>query len=147
MVFRVVIMYGLVCSIMDHGYCPTEIKCRGNTNQSNINPQRCKEYVRFQVITDTCMMMSAFWDITSYTVLEVDTCFSGAYYFHHQDDNAGKNHLWNVGLLQEDYTALYPESCHFHLIRSSFPKPKRVFPKLHHVQDIRKLKVILTFNV
>jgi hypothetical protein len=31
-------------------------------------------------------------------------------YFHRPDDG-GSRHLWNIGLLERDYTALYPSSC------------------------------------
>jgi hypothetical protein len=40
----------------------------------------------------------------------IDRRFSGTYCLHHQGDqnpdNGGSTHLWNVGLLQPDYTAL-----------------------------------------
>jgi hypothetical protein len=45
------------------------------------------------------MKTIVFW-VTAPCSLEVDRRFTGAYCLH--------NHLWNVGLLQRDYTALYP---------------------------------------
>jgi hypothetical protein len=33
--------------------------------------------------------------------------FRGAYCPHHHPDDGGSTHLWNVGLLLRDYTALY----------------------------------------
>jgi hypothetical protein len=66
----------------------------------------------------------AFWHLAPCS-LKVDQCFRGAYCFHHQGDeyimnewwmvmniyhpdDRGNTHLWNVCLLQRDYTVLYP---------------------------------------
>jgi hypothetical protein len=54
--------------------------------------------------------MVAFWD-ASCSFVEVDRCFKHAYCLHKQGDrprDGGSMHLWNVSLLQRDYTALYP---------------------------------------
>jgi hypothetical protein len=32
----------------------------------------------------------------------------GAYCIRHQGDDGGSTHFWNVGLIQRDYTAVYP---------------------------------------
>jgi len=44
-------------------------------------------------------------DIAPCSLVEVDRRFRGAYFLH-QGDDGGSTHLWNVGLLQRDYTAL-----------------------------------------
>jgi hypothetical protein len=49
----------------------------------------------------------AFWDIAPCSLLEIDRLFRGAYCICHRSDGSSA-HLWNVGLLQRDYTALYP---------------------------------------
>jgi hypothetical protein len=43
--------------------------------------------------------MRAFWDIPLCSLIGVDRYYP---------DDRGSTHLWNVGLLQWDYTALYP---------------------------------------
>jgi hypothetical protein len=54
----------------------------------------------FQVLTAASMKISAFWDVTLYRLVEID---------RHQDaEEGGSTHLWNIGLLQWDCTALYP---------------------------------------
>jgi hypothetical protein len=51
--------------------------------------------VRLHVLTAASMKMRVFWGKASRSLTGVDRCFGGAY-------------LWNVGVLQQDYTALYP---------------------------------------
>jgi hypothetical protein len=55
--------------------------------------------------------MQAFWDITPCSLVEVDLRFRDAYCIHHQDDDhlddGGSTHPLIVGVLQQDYTALY----------------------------------------
>jgi hypothetical protein len=52
--------------------------------------------------------MTAFRDIQPCTLVDVDPRFGGAYYLHHRPDDGGSMNLWNFGVLQRDYTALYP---------------------------------------
>jgi hypothetical protein len=64
--------------------------------------------VRVQVLTATSMKMTAFWSIAR-SLVEGDRRFRSVYFLDHQEnDGRGSTHLWNVGLLQRDYTALYP---------------------------------------
>jgi hypothetical protein len=85
--------------------------------------------VRFQVLTAVSMMFRVvFWDILPCKMI-VDLRFRGAYCLHHPwwsqkttlnircnclyhqvncPDYTRSTHLWNVGLLLWDYTALYP---------------------------------------
>jgi hypothetical protein len=53
-----------------------------------------------------------FWDLAPCSHIEVDWRFRGAHCLHHQSDDSpddgGSTHLWNVGQLQCDYTALHP---------------------------------------
>jgi hypothetical protein len=55
--------------------------------------------VRFQVIRDDYKMIDL-WDRALCSTVEVGRHFRGA--------DGGRKHLWNAGLLQRDYTALYP---------------------------------------
>jgi hypothetical protein len=50
------------------------------------------------------MKIIAFCDVVLYSL----RCFRGAYCFHHQGDDGGSMHLWNVSLLQQGYMTLYP---------------------------------------
>jgi hypothetical protein len=54
------------------------------------------------------LKMTAFRDIQPCTLVDVDPRFGGAYYLHHRPDDGGSMNLWNFGVLQRDYTALYP---------------------------------------
>jgi hypothetical protein len=65
-------------------------------------------FVRFQVPTSVSMKVTAFRDTVLCSFTKVERCFRGAYCLHHQGDDAGSMHLWNVSLLQQDHTALYP---------------------------------------
>jgi hypothetical protein len=48
------------------------------------------------------------WDIAQCNLAAVYWRFGGAYRLHYQSDDGGTTYFWNVGLLQRDYTALYP---------------------------------------
>jgi hypothetical protein len=48
-----------------------------------------------------------FWNVAPCSHVEVDRRFRGTYCLHHQGDRS--THLWNVGQLQRDYTALHPK--------------------------------------
>jgi hypothetical protein len=52
-----------------------------------------------------------FFDVAPCSHVEVDRRFRGAYCLHHQGDDGpddgGSTHLWNVGPLQRNYTALH----------------------------------------
>jgi hypothetical protein len=64
--------------------------------------------VRLQVLTTASMKVTAFWGIAPCSLVEVDRSFRGAYCLHHHRPVVGASmHLWNVGLLQRCYTALY----------------------------------------
>jgi hypothetical protein len=68
-------------------------------------------YVRFHVLTAVSTKIVAFWDIAPWSLVEIDRRFRGEYCLHHRGDrpdDGGSTHLWNVGLLQRDYTALCP---------------------------------------
>jgi hypothetical protein len=54
------------------------------------------------------MKIRVFWDVALCGHVEVDQRFTGAYCLHHQGDDWGSKLLWNVVILQQDYTALYP---------------------------------------
>jgi hypothetical protein len=58
-------------------------------------------------LVSVSMEMTAFWDMEPSSFVRVAGCFTGTYFFHHQDDNEGSTHLWNVDLLSRDYMALY----------------------------------------
>jgi hypothetical protein len=53
-------------------------------------------------------MMIALWEKAPCSLVEICRRFRDAYFLHHQGDNGGDTHHWNVGLLQLDYAALYP---------------------------------------
>jgi hypothetical protein len=58
------------------------------------------------------LKMIVLWYIAPYSLAGVDRCFRHAYCIHYQGDDRpddGRSmHVWNVDLLQRDYTALYP---------------------------------------
>jgi hypothetical protein len=55
--------------------------------------------------------ISGLYDFATCSLIEVDRRFRGAH-CHHLPDDRGSMILWNVGVLQRDYTALYPRlSC------------------------------------
>jgi hypothetical protein len=57
------------------------------------------------------------------------------YCLHHRPNDGGSKHLWNVGLLQRDYTALYPRR-----LSSSYSPPWE--PEISHsFQDASRPKV------
>jgi hypothetical protein len=48
------------------------------------------------------------------TVSSPSSSFKGAYCLHYQgDDDGGSTYLWNVGVLQVDYTSVYPRNVTF----------------------------------
>jgi hypothetical protein len=51
----------------------------------------------------TRMKMTALWDKSPCSLLEADQHFRASYCLHHQDNNEDSMHLWNIGLLQQDY--------------------------------------------
>jgi hypothetical protein len=51
---------------------------------------------------------AAFWAIVPCSLVEVYLCFIGACCLHHQGDEWGSKHLWNIGKLLPDYTAQQP---------------------------------------
>jgi hypothetical protein len=70
------------------------------------------DVVRFEFLTASSMKMRVFWDIAPYSLAGVDRRFKRAYCFHHpgiqRPDAVRSTQVLNVGLLQQDYTALYP---------------------------------------
>jgi hypothetical protein len=75
------------------------------------------QIVTFHVLTTASMIMRAFWDTAPCILIGVDRRFRVLYRLHHQGDDyddddrpddGGSTHLWKLGLLQLDYTALYP---------------------------------------
>jgi len=73
--------------------------------------------VGFEVLTAASLNTTVFWGIAPCSLLEGNRCLRGAYCLHHRRGVRGSTHLWIVGLLLRDYTALYPrmllsfESC------------------------------------
>jgi hypothetical protein len=58
--------------------------------------------VRLQALTAASMKMTVFWDVAPCTLIEIDRHFGDAYWFHHQGEDGGSKHIWNVGkLLQQ----------------------------------------------
>jgi hypothetical protein len=64
------------------------------------------DHVRFQIFTAVSLKMTAFWATQPCSLVEVDRRFGGVYCLHHQG-NGGSTHLWDIGVLQRDYRALY----------------------------------------
>jgi hypothetical protein len=56
------------------------------------------------------MKFIAFWDVAPCSRVGVDRRFRYAYSLHHQGDDGSSKHLWNIGQLQRDYTALHPRT-------------------------------------
>jgi hypothetical protein len=48
---------------------------------------------------------AVFWDIAVCSLVEINRRFRGTYCFHHQSDNRGSKHLFNIGQFLRDYTA------------------------------------------
>jgi hypothetical protein len=68
--------------------------------------------LRFQVLSKVSMKCIACCYIASCCLLEVHRRFRGAYCLHNlRPDDGGITRLWNVGLLQRDYSALYLILC------------------------------------
>jgi hypothetical protein len=63
------------------------------------------------------MQMTAFWDIAAHSLVDVDWRFRGAQRF--RLDDRGSTNLWNVGLLQDDYTEIYSSNKYGSIIRFS----------------------------
>jgi hypothetical protein len=61
----------------------------------------------FQLLTAGSMKIRTFFDTAPCSSVGEDRRFRAAYCFLPQGDDGGKTHLWNVGLLKRDYTALY----------------------------------------
>jgi hypothetical protein len=70
-----------------------------------------QRYMRFQAlaVASMMMMMTVFWDVAPCSLVEVYWCFRGACCLDCSPDNGGSKHLWNVGKLLPDYTALQPK--------------------------------------
>jgi hypothetical protein len=75
-------------------------------------PENSTYIVRFQALMVASMKVSAFWDTELRILIEVGQHFRRAYCLHHQGDDWGSMHLWNLGLLQGYDVAIYPRSCH-----------------------------------
>jgi hypothetical protein len=56
------------------------------------------------VNTTTNLKITAFWNIAPCSLVEVYRRFRRTYCLHHRDYES----LWNVGILQRDYAAVYP---------------------------------------
>jgi hypothetical protein len=57
---------------------------------------------------DFSMETTALLDIGPYSLVELFRRFGGVYCLHYRPDNAVSTNLWNVRLLQREYTALHP---------------------------------------
>jgi hypothetical protein len=67
--------------------------------------------VRFEDHMTARMKMRVFWDIAPCSLFGAARRFRSAYCLHHQGDPpdyGSYTHLWNVGQIERDYTALYP---------------------------------------
>jgi hypothetical protein len=63
---------------------------------------------RFQVLMAASMKLRAFYNVVPCSFVGVDRHFRIANCLHHHPDDGGSTSVWNVGLLQREYTALYP---------------------------------------
>jgi hypothetical protein len=62
-----------------------------------------------RLINTKYIKIRAFYDVEPCSLVGEDRRLRGAYCLHHhRPDDRGSMHLWNVGLLQQDYTVLYP---------------------------------------
>jgi hypothetical protein len=75
-------------------------------NPVHILSVRIFNWVGFLFLT-AASWMRAFWDIAPCSLVEGGPRFRGACCLHHPD-HGGSTHLWNVGVLLRDCTALYP---------------------------------------
>jgi hypothetical protein len=53
--------------------------------------------------------MTVVWDAAPCSLVENDRRFRGVYCLHHQNDDGGSKHIWNVGKCLSDYTAHHPK--------------------------------------
>jgi hypothetical protein len=56
---------------------------------------------------ESVIKMTVFWDVAPFNMIDVYSCFIGAYCLYPPDDG-GTKRLQNVGKLQLDYTAQHP---------------------------------------
>jgi hypothetical protein len=64
--------------------------------------------VIFDVLTAATMKIAVFWVVAPCSLVEVYQRFRGACCLHHRPNDRGSKHIWNVGKLLQDYTALQP---------------------------------------
>jgi hypothetical protein len=59
----------------------------------------------FQVLTAESTKFRVFWDVPPCSHVEVDRCFRGAYYLHHQGDESQKtlNLKRDLAILKNNY--------------------------------------------
>jgi hypothetical protein len=76
--------------------CARACACSSDYWHNNLNT----DIVRFYVLTATRLKKRAFWDITPWLHKED---------VHHPDDG-GSMHIWNFGIHQREYAALYLKS-------------------------------------
>jgi hypothetical protein len=76
--------------------CLLSFENRARTNSRNVI---CTSYINFK--------FRVFYDVAPCSHVEVDRRLRCAYCLHRPGDG-GSTHLWNVGTLQLDYTALHP---------------------------------------
>jgi hypothetical protein len=69
--------------------------------------------VRFQVLTVAGMKMTIFWDVVLCSLVEIDQCFRGAYYHHHQGDMYIKYTQTSSSISSEILSALWQCSWKF----------------------------------
>jgi hypothetical protein len=70
--------------------------------------ERSRVQITARIPANLTGKIKSFGDVAPCSQVEVDRCFRGAYCLHHRRDVEGSTHLWNVGQLQRDYTALLP---------------------------------------
>jgi hypothetical protein len=62
----------------------------------------------YKVFVVVSLKITAFWDMVLCSLIRVEQDFRCAYCLHHQGDNGGSTHLWNIGLFLWDYMVPYP---------------------------------------
>jgi hypothetical protein len=84
------------------------LKVRPHTESKSFSRSHkpCLQFWKYHLVI--IKKFRAFWDVAPCSHVKVDRRFRGAYCLHHQGDDRGSTHLWNVGPLQRDYTALHP---------------------------------------
>jgi hypothetical protein len=85
--------------------CVIFIKMIRNSSQHN----KIKTIKLFLIVLCWRLFRIISWVVAPCSLVKINWRFKGAYCLHHhRPDNGGSTHLWNVCLLQRDYTVIYP---------------------------------------